>query len=164
MSRAARSRRRHPCPLFLADGAVGRAEPTELDSFRQVSGSQRARRSLRRPPSMRAFVLSYLSLSLVTHPPHPYYRRQEREHSTIHSPHSRYRTRVFSNVVSGGAVCACRVSVVLARPEPDPAPAEHATYHRTFDHIINQISDRHDQQQQGLRAWLHNQTDERQVG
>ena len=44
------------------------------------------------------------------------------------------------------------------------APAEHATYHRTFDHIINQISDRHDQQQQGLRAWLHNQTDERQVG
>ena len=29
------------------------------------------------------------------------------------------------------------------------APAEHATYHRTFDHIINQISDRHDQQQQG---------------
>ena len=43
-------RRRHPCPLFLADGAVGRAEPTELDSFRQASGSQRARRSLRRPP------------------------------------------------------------------------------------------------------------------
>ena len=99
--------------------------------------------------SMRAFVLSHFSLSLVTHPPHPYYRHREREHSTTHSPHSRCRTRVFSNVVSGGAVCACRVSVVLARPEPDPAPAEHVTYHRTFDHIINQISDRHDQQQQG---------------
>ena len=41
--------------------------------------------------------------------------------------------------------------MVLVSPEPDTAPAEHATYHRTFDHIINQISDRHDQQQQAHR-------------